>query len=69
MPVSTVSNAKIGLKTQNGSDDIDTPTSVFKFIAGKKEAPVPKKTVGKAQNLRERILVASLFPDIYTRHK
>ena len=69
MPISTVSNAKIGLKSNGGSGDIDTPTSVFKFLAGKKEAPIPKQTVGKAQSLREKILVLSIFPDIYTRSK
>ena len=59
----------IGLQDVQGSDQINFDVSVFKFLAGKKEAPVPKVTVGPAQNLRERILVASIFPDIYTRSK
>ena len=69
MSKSTVSRAFIGLQDVQGSDQINFDTSIYKFLVGKKEAPVPKATVGPAQNLRERILVASIFPDIYTRNK
>lgn len=61
-----IPNSFIGLKT-NGTDQVNFDTSVFKFLATQKQAPIPKYTVGKAQSLRERILVVSLFPDIYTR--
>ena len=64
-----VPNTFIGLKDEQGSDQINFDTSIFKFLAGKKDAPIPTSTVGKAQNLREKILVASIFPDIYTRNK
>lgn len=61
-----IPNSSIDLKI-NGTDQINFDTSVFKFLATQKQAPIPKYTVGKAQSLRERILVVSLFPDIYTR--
>ena len=70
--VLVLSNKSIGL---DGTDpgkpagEINLPVSLMKFVHSKKEAPVPKVTVGKAQTVREHILVASLFPDIYTRHK
>ena len=69
MPQCTVSRALIGLTEVQGSDQLNFDVSVYKYLVGKKEAPIPERTVGKAQNLRERILVASLFPDIYTRSK
>ena len=65
----TIPRSFIGLTEVQGSDQLNFDTSVYKFLVGKKEAPVPKATVGPAQNLRERILVASIFPDIYTRSK
>lgn len=72
MSKSVISNKIIGL---DGSEpgkpagEINLPISLMKFVHGQKEAPVPKATVGKAQTVREHILVASLFPNIYTRHK
>ena len=69
MPVSTVPNSVIGLRQPGSAGEIQLPITVYKYIASQKEAPIPQRTVGKAQNLRERILVASLFPDIYTRSK
>jgi hypothetical protein len=41
--------------------------ALFKFLHAKKEAPVPKGTVGRCQTMRERILQLSLFPDIYDK--
>lgn len=70
MPISTVPNSFIGLGSPGKpATEIELPISIFKYIHAQKEALIPQRTVGKAQNLRERILVASLFPDIYTRSK
>ena len=63
---STVSNASIGLNSDK-IDEMNIPNALFKFLAGKKEAPTPKGTVGKCQTMRERILQLSLFPDIYDK--
>lgn len=43
--------------------------AVFRFVHSKKEAPIPRGTVGKCQTMRERVLQMSLFPDIYDKVK
>ena len=47
--------------------EMQTNYAVFKYIAGKKEAPVPKGSVGECNSMRKRILQMSLFPDIYDK--
>jgi hypothetical protein len=59
-------NSFVGLN----SDKIDDPSinpALFRFLAGKKEAPVPTGSVGRAGTMRERILQLSIFPDIYDK--
>jgi hypothetical protein len=63
---STVSNASVGLNSDK-IDEMNLPNALFKFLAGKKEAPIPKRTVGGCSTMRERILQVSLFPDIYDK--
>ena len=65
---STVPNHKIGLNSDK-IDEINLESATFRFLYGKKEAPTPKKTVGKCQGMREKILQMSLFPDIYDKVK
>jgi hypothetical protein len=62
----TVSNVSVGLNSEK-IDEMNLPNALFKFLAGKKEAPTPKGTVGRPQTMRERILQVSLFPDIYDK--
>lgn len=65
-----VPNAMIGLGSPGTPvSEIQIGVSLFNYVYKEKEAPTPAGTVGKAQTLRERILVASIFPDIYTRNK
>jgi hypothetical protein len=72
-PVSThakkvVPNHKIGLNSDK-IDEININFAVFKFLNGKKEAPIPTRSVGETSTLRKRILQLSLFPDIYDKNK
>ena len=62
----TVSNQSVGLNSEK-IDEMNLPNALFKFLAGKKEAPVPTRTVGECNTLRKRILQMSLFPDIYDK--
>jgi hypothetical protein len=66
MSKSTVSNVSIGLNSEK-MDEMNINFALFKFLHNKKEAPVPKGTVGGCQTMRERILQLSLFPDIYDK--
>ena len=63
---SVLANPNVGLN----SDRIDDPSinpAIFRFLAGKKEAPVPTGSVGTAGTMRERILKMSLFPDVFDK--
>lgn len=62
----TVSNVSIGLNSEK-IDEMNLPNALFKFLHAKKEAPVPKGTVGECNTLRKHILQLSLFPDIYDK--
>ena len=68
----SVNNDTVGLSSEK-LDESQINVTLFKFVAGKKSAPVPTTTVGNCNTLRKRILQMSLFPDIYdkragTRH-
>lgn len=63
---STLPNSRVGLYSEH-MDEMNLPHALFKFLATKKDAPPPKGTTGKCQTMRERILQASLFPDIYDK--
>jgi hypothetical protein len=70
-PVSThaqkvVPNHKIGLNSDR-IDEMNINFAVFKYLNGKKEAPIPTRSVGETSTLRKRILQLSLFPDIYDK--
>lgn len=65
---STVPNHKIGLNSDK-IDEMNLDSALFRFLYAKKEAPVPKRTVGRPQAMREKILQMSLFPDIYDHKK
>lgn len=72
-PVSThaqkvVPNHKIGLNSDK-IDEMNINFAVFKYLHGKKEAPIPTRSVGQTATLRQRILQMSLFPDIYDKKK
>ena len=59
-------NTFVGLN----SDKIDDPSvniALFKFLANKKEAPVPTGNVGPCDTMRKKILQLSLFPDPYDK--
>ena len=63
---STQPNSAVGLNSDNlGESTINLAN--FRFLAMMKEAPVPKGTKGRTTTMRERILQASLFPDIYDK--
>jgi len=62
----TVSNVSIGLNSEK-IDEMNLPNALFKFLAGKKQAPIPTRTVGACNTMRERILQVSLFPDVYDK--
>jgi hypothetical protein len=62
----TVSNTSIGLNSEK-IDEMNLPNALFKFLYNKKQAPIPTRTVGQCNTLRERILQVSLFPDIYDK--
>jgi hypothetical protein len=59
-------NQSIGLNSDK-LDEMNTTFAVFKYIAGKKQAPIPKGSTGECNTLRKRILQMSLFPDIYDK--
>lgn len=63
---STVPNHSIGLQTDK-LDEINIPNAVFKYVNKKAMAPIPKRTVGQCNTMRQRILQMSLFPDIYDK--
>jgi hypothetical protein len=71
----TLPSASIGLNPDR-IDEASFNDAVYKYIAREhskrglmgdtlEQAPVPKSTVGEANNLRKRILQMSIAPDIY----
>jgi hypothetical protein len=68
----SISNDTVGLASEK-LDESQINTTLFKYVASKKSAPIPTSTVGVCDTMRKRILQMSLFPDIYdkragTRH-
>jgi hypothetical protein len=63
---STLPNSAIGLNSDNISDS-NINSANWRFLKFMREAPVPKRTIGKPTTMRERILQISLFPDIYDK--
>jgi hypothetical protein len=51
-----------------GSDPADVASARIKALFLDKQAKVSMGNVGKPQTLRERILTASLFPNVFSKH-
>ena len=48
-------------------DEYDTRAARIKAVFLEKKEPLKKGNVGKASTLRERILLCSLFPNLYNQ--
>lgn len=55
---------KIGMDPNQPVSEIHMGQSVFKFLASKGDIAPVKDSVGKTQNIREKIIKMSLFPQI-----
>ena len=64
----SVPDETVGLSSHK-LDESALTTTLFKYVAGKKVAPVPTGNLGECKSMRQRILQMSLFPDIYDKHK
>lgn len=65
---SVVPNHLVGLNSDH-IDEMNVNHAVFTYIANKKEAPVPKATVGPCDSMRKRILQLSLGPSVVKQRR
>jgi hypothetical protein len=56
--------AKIGMEPDKPVSEIHMGISVFKYLSSKGDIAPVKDSVGKAQDIRTKIIQMSLFPQI-----